>query len=145
LAGGLANIAKIPELKRRIIFTLLMLAVYRIGCFIPTPGVDAEALMSFFARQQRTIFGLFDMFSGGALERLSVFALGIMPYISAAIIMELLKVVVPTIDRLYKEGEAGSKKIKQYTRYGTLIIAAVQGWGSALRWKAWAGPKAPWS
>jgi preprotein translocase subunit SecY len=129
LAGGLANIAKIPELKRRIIFTLLMLAVYRIGCFIPTPGVDAEALMSFFARQQRTIFGLFDMFSGGALERLSVFALGIMPYISAAIIMELLKVVVPAIDRLYKEGEAGSKKIKQYTRYGTLIIAAVQGLG----------------
>ncbi len=129
MAGGLANIAKIPELKRRIIFTLLMLAVYRIGCFIPTPGVDADALMNFFARQQRTIFGLFDMFSGGALERLSVFALGIMPYISAAIIMELLKVVVPTIDRLYKEGEAGSKKIKQYTRYGTLIIAAVQGLG----------------
>jgi preprotein translocase subunit SecY len=129
LAAGLANIAKIPELKRRIIFTLLMLAVYRIGCFIPTPGVDAEALMAFFARQQRTIFGLFDMFSGGALERLSVFALGIMPYISAAIIMELLKVVVPTIDRLYKEGEAGTKKIKQYTRYGTLVIAAIQGLG----------------
>ena len=90
--AGLANIAKIPELKRRIIFTLLMLAVYRVGCFIPTPGVDAEALMAFFARQQRTIFGLFDMFSGGALERLSVFALGIMPYISAAIIMELLSI-----------------------------------------------------
>jgi preprotein translocase subunit SecY len=127
--AGLANIAKIPELKRRIIFTLLMLAVYRVGCFIPTPGVDTEALMAFFARQQRTIFGLFDMFSGGALERLSVFALGIMPYISAAIIIELLKVVVPYIDRLYKEGEAGSKKIKQYTRYGTLIIAAIQGFG----------------
>jgi preprotein translocase subunit SecY len=129
LAAGLANIFKIPELNRRITFTLLMLAVYRIGCFIPTPGVDAEALMAFFARQQRTIFGLFDMFSGGALERLSVFALGIMPYISAAIIMELLKVVVPHIDRLYKEGEAGSKKIKQYTRYGTLVIAAIQGLG----------------
>jgi preprotein translocase subunit SecY len=129
LAGSLANIAKIPELKRRIVFTLLMLAVYRIGCFIPTPGVDAEALMAFFARQQRTIFGLFDMFSGGALERLSVFALGIMPYISASIIMELLKVVIPTIDRLYKEGEAGIKKIKQYTRYGTLVIAAIQGLG----------------
>jgi preprotein translocase subunit SecY len=129
LAGGFGNIAKIPELKRRIIFTLLMLAVYRIGCFIPTPGVDAEALMAFFARQQRTIFGLFDMFSGGALERLSVFALGIMPYISASIIMELLKVVIPAIDRLYKEGEAGTKKIKQYTRYGTLIIAAIQGLG----------------
>jgi len=129
LAAGLANIAKIPELKRRILFTLLMLAVYRVGCFIPTPGVDAEALMAFFARQQRTIFGLFDMFSGGALERLSVFALGIMPYISASIIMELLKVVIPTIDRLYKEGEAGVKKIKQYTRYGTLVIAAIQGLG----------------
>jgi len=129
LAGGFANIGKIPELKRRIIFTLLMLAVYRVGCFIPTPGVDAEALMSFFARQQRTIFGLFDMFSGGALERLSVFALGIMPYISASIIMELLKVVIPTIDRLYKEGDAGIKKVKQYTRYGTLVIAAIQGLG----------------
>lgn len=129
MAAGLANIAKIPELKRRIVFTLLMLAVYRIGCFIPTPGVDAEALMAFFARQQRTIFGMFDMFSGGALERLSVFALGIMPYISASIIMELLKVVIPTIDRLYKEGESGIKKIKQYTRYGTLVIAAIQGLG----------------
>ncbi len=129
MAGGFANIAKIPELKRRILFTLLMLAVYRVGCFIPTPGVDAEALMSFFARQQRTIFGLFDMFSGGALERLSVFALGIMPYISASIIMELLKVVIPTIDRLYKEGDAGIKKVKQYTRYGTLVIAAIQGLG----------------
>ena len=127
--AGFANIAKIPELKRRIIFTLLMLVVYRIGCFIPTPGVDAEALMSFFARQQRTIFGMFDMFSGGALERLSVFALGIMPYISASIIIELLKVVIPAIDRLYKEGESGMKKIKQYTRYGTLVIAAIQGLG----------------
>ena len=127
--AGFANIAKIPELKRRIIFTLLMLVVYRIGCFIPTPGVDAEALMSFFARQQRTIFGMFDMFSGGALERLSVFALGIMPYISASIIIELLKVVIPAIDRLYKEGESGIKKIKQYTRYGTLVIAAIQGLG----------------
>ncbi len=127
--AGFGNITKIPELKRRIIFTLLMLVVYRVGCFIPTPGVDAEALMSFFARQQRTIFGMFDMFSGGALERLSVFALGIMPYISASIIIELLKVVVPAIDRLYKEGESGIKKIKQYTRYGTLVIAAIQGLG----------------
>jgi len=129
LAAGLANIAKIPELKRRILFTLFILAVYRVGCFIPTPGVDANALMAFFARQQRTILGLFDMFSGGALERLSVFALGIMPYISAAIIMELLKVVIPTLERLYKEGEAGTKKIKQYTRYGTVVIAAIQALG----------------
>ncbi len=132
MASGLYNIGKIPELKRRILFTLLMLAVYRIGCFIPTPGIDAEALMAFFARQQRTIFGLFDMFSGGALERLSVFALGIMPYISAAIIMELLKVVIPAIDKLYKEGEAGIKKIKQYTRYGTVVIAAIQALGISI-------------
>jgi preprotein translocase subunit SecY len=130
--GAFSSIAKIPELKRRIIFTLLMLAVYRLGCQVPTPGIDAEALMRFFAAQRGTIFGLFDMFSGGALERLSVFALGIMPYISAAIIIELLKVVIPAIDKLYKEGEAGQKKIKQYTRYGTVVIAAIQGIGIAV-------------
>ncbi len=133
------NIAKIPELKRRIGFTLLMLAVYRVGCHIPTPGIDADALMAFFARQQRTIFGLFDMFSGGALERLSVFALGIMPYISAAIIIELLKVVIPAIEKLYKEGEAGQKKIKQYTRYGTVIIAAIQGMGISIALESMGG------
>jgi preprotein translocase subunit SecY len=130
--SAFSSIAKIPELKRRIIFTLLMLAVYRLGCQIPTPGIDTEALMRFFAAQRGTIFGLFDMFSGGALQRLSVFALGIMPYISAAIIIELLKVVVPAIDKLYKEGEAGQKKIKQYTRYGTIIISAIQGIGIAV-------------
>jgi preprotein translocase subunit SecY len=132
VASGLANIAKIPELKRRIIFTLMMLAVYRLGVQIPTPGIDPDALMAFFARQRGTIFGLFDMFSGGALERLSVFALGIMPYISAAIIMELLKVVIPGLEKLYKEGEAGQKKIKQYIRYGTVLISAVQGMGIAV-------------
>ncbi len=132
MATGLANIAKIPELKRRILFTLLMLAVYRLGCQVPTPGIDPDALMAFFARQRGTIFGLFDMFSGGALERLSVFALGIMPYISAAIIMELLKVVIPSLEKLYKEGEAGQKKIKQYIRYGTVLISAVQGMGIAI-------------
>ncbi|MBI4796977.1 MAG: preprotein translocase subunit SecY, partial [Deltaproteobacteria bacterium] len=97
-----------------------------------TPGIDPDALMAFFARQRGTIFGLFDMFSGGALERMSVFALGIMPYISAAIIIELLKVVVPALERLYKEGEAGTKKIKQYTRYGTVLIAIVQGIGISI-------------
>jgi len=130
--GGFQNIAKIPELKRRILVTLLLLAVYRVGCHIPTPGIDAEALMNFFARHRGTIFGLFDMFSGGALERLSVFALGIMPYISASIIMELLKIVIPAIEKLYKEGEAGQKKIKQYTRYGTVILSAIQGLGIAI-------------
>jgi len=130
--SAFASIAKIPELKRRILFTLLMLAVYRLGCQVPTPGIDPDALMAFFAAQRGTIFGLFDMFSGGALERLSVFALGIMPYISAAIIIELLKVVIPGLEKLYKEGEAGQKKIKQYTRYGTVVIAAVQGLGIAV-------------
>jgi preprotein translocase subunit SecY len=130
--GAFSSITKIPELKKRIIFTLLMLIVYRLGCQIPTPGIDTAALMRFFAAQKGTIFGLFDMFSGGALQRLSVFALGIMPYISAAIIIELLKVVLPSIDKLYKEGEAGQKKIKQYTRYGTIIISAIQGMGIAV-------------
>ncbi len=130
--SAFSSIAKIPELKKRIFFTLMMLAVYRLGCQIPTPGIDPDALMAFFARQRGTIFGLFDMFSGGALERLSVFALGIMPYISAAIIMELLKVVIPGLEKLYKEGEAGQKKIKQYIRYSTCVIAAVQGLGIAV-------------
>lgn len=137
MAAGLSNIAKIPELKRRIIFTLLMLAVYRVGCFIPTPGVDATALMDWF-RQSSTrtnILGLFDLFSGGALERMSVFALGIMPYISASIIMELLKVVIPSLDRLYKEGESGTKKIKQYIRYATVVIAAIQSLGISFALK----------
>lgn len=129
--SAFSSIAKIPELKRRIIFTMLMLGVYRLGCHIPTPGIDPQALMAFFAAQRGTIFGLFDMFSGGALQKFAVFALGIMPYISASIIIELLKVVLPSIEKLYKEGEAGQKKIKQYTRYGTVVICAVQGLGIA--------------
>ena len=129
--SAFSSIAKIPELKRRIIFTMLMLGVYRLGCHIPTPGIDPQALMAFFAAQRGTIFGLFDMFSGGALQKFAVFALGIMPYISASIIIELLKVVIPSIEKLYKEGEAGQKKIKQYTRYGTVVICAVQGLGIA--------------
>ena len=129
--SAFSSIAKIPELKRRILFTMLMLAVYRLGVQVPTPGVDPEALMAFFAAQRGTIFGMFDMFSGGALERLSVFALGIMPYISASIILQLLQVVIPTLEKLSKEGESGQKKIKQYTRYGTMVIAAIQGMGIA--------------
>ncbi len=129
--SAFSSIAKIPELKRRILFTMMMLAVYRLGCHIPTPGIDPQALMAFFAAQRGTIFGLFDMFSGGALQKFAVFALGIMPYISASIIMELLKIVLPSIEKLYKEGEAGQKKIKQYTRYGTVVICAVQGLGIA--------------
>jgi preprotein translocase subunit SecY len=141
--SAFSSIAKIPELKRRIMFTLLMLAVYRLGCQVPTPGIDPQALMAFFAQQRGTIFGLFDMFSGGALEKLSVFALGIMPYISASIIIELMKVVIPGLEKLYKEGESGQKKIKQYTRYGTVVIAAIQGLGIAVGLESMTGGQLP--
>jgi preprotein translocase subunit SecY len=132
LIGGFQNIPKIPELKRRILFSLAMLAVYRLGCHIPTPGIDAAAMAAFFGSKQGTLFGLFDMFSGGALKRMSVMALGIMPYISAAIIIELLEVVVPYLEKLKKEGEQGRKKITQYTRYGTVFLCIIQGFGIAV-------------
>ncbi|MBW2205378.1 MAG: preprotein translocase subunit SecY [Deltaproteobacteria bacterium] len=132
MIGGVQNIAKIPELKKRVIFTFLMLAVYRLGCHIPTPGIDGAALGSFFSSQQGTLFGLFDMFSGGALSQMSVMALGIMPYISASIILELLTVVVPYLEKLKKEGEQGRKKITQYTRYGTVVLSMIQGFGIAI-------------
>lgn len=134
------NIFKIPELKKRVLFSLGMLAVYRIGCFIPTPGIDRIALASFFKQAQGTLLGLFDMFSGGALERLSVFALGIMPYISSSIIFQLLTVVVPAIEKLSKEGESGRKKIVQYTRYGTMVLSVVQGLGIAIGLESMRGP-----
>ena len=132
MIGGFQNISKIPELKKRIFFALCMLAVYRLGCHIPTPGVDGTALSAFFASKKGTLFGLVDMFSGGALSRMSVMALGIMPYISASIILELLSVVVPYLEKLKKEGEQGRKKIVQYTRYGTVILSAIQGFGIAI-------------
>ena len=132
MIGGLQNIPKIPELKKRIIFTFLMLAVYRLGCHIPTPGIDGAALAAFFGAREGTLFGLFDMFSGGALRQMSVMALGIMPYISASIILELLAVVIPHLERLKKEGEQGRKKITQYTRYGTVILCMIQGFGIAI-------------
>lgn len=131
MISGLGNIARIPELKKRILFTLAMLAVYRVGVHIPTPGVDSEVMASFF-ENSNTLFGLFDMFAGGALRQFSVFALGIMPYISASIILELLTVVIPHLERLKKEGDAGRKKIIQYTRYGTVVLAAIQGFGIAV-------------
>lgn len=130
--SGFQNIGKIPELKRRIIATLALLAVYRLGVSIPTPGLDSNALAGLFAKAKGTIFGFFDMFAGGGLERLSIFALGIMPYISASIILQLLTVVVPTLEKLSKEGEAGKKKITQYTRYGTVLISLIQGFGIAM-------------
>jgi preprotein translocase subunit SecY len=132
MMSGAQNIFKIPELKRRILWTLALLAVYRIGVHIPTPGINGDALASFFAQQRGTIFGLIDMFSGGALERLSVFALGIMPYISASIILQLLTVVIPYLAQLQKEGEIGRKKIVQYTRYGTVVLSIIQGFGIAV-------------
>ncbi|OPX37009.1 MAG: preprotein translocase subunit SecY [Desulfobacteraceae bacterium 4484_190.2] len=132
MIGGFQNITKIPELKKRILFTLFMLAVYRVGCHIPTPGIDGAALSAFFSSKQGSLFGLFDMFSGGALSRMSVMALGIMPYISASIILQLLTVVIPHLEKLKKEGEQGRKKITQYTRYGTVILSVVQGFGIAV-------------
>ena len=132
LGGGFGNIFKIPELKKRIIYTLALLIVYRIGVHVPTPGIDTVALASFFARAKGTLLGLFDMFSGGALERLSVFALGIMPYISASIILQLLTVTIPHLERLSKEGEQGRKKITQYTRYGTILLSVIQGFGISV-------------
>jgi preprotein translocase subunit SecY len=120
------NIFKIPELKKRVIFTLMFLIVYRIGAHIPTPGINGEALSQFLSTKAGGIMEFFDMFSGGALSRVTIFALGIMPYISASIIFQLLTVVIPAIGRLAKEGEAGRKKITRYTRYATVVISAVQ-------------------
>lgn len=137
---GFQNIGKIPELKRRIGTTLLLLAVYRIGAHIPTPGINNEALAAFFRAAQGTLLGLFDMFSGGALSQLSVFALGIMPYISSSIILQLLTVVVPHLERLSKEGEAGRRKITQYTRYGTVVLSFIQGFGIAAGLEGMTGP-----
>jgi preprotein translocase subunit SecY len=125
--SGLANAASIPELRKRVIFTLLMLFIYRMGVQIPTPGINGEALSAFFAKNASTLFGMFNMFSGGALENFSIFALGIMPYISASIIIQLLTVVVPQLESLSKEGESGRRKITQYTRYGTVVLSIIQG------------------
>lgn len=127
MRAGVQNAANIPELRRRIFFTLIMLAVYRAGVQIPTPGINGEALSSFFQKNAGTLFDMFNMFSGGALENFSIFALGIMPYISASIIFQLLTVVVPYLEALKKEGEAGRRKITQYTRYATVVLSVIQG------------------
>lgn len=132
MIDGIQNVFKIPELKKRILYTFGLLAVYRVGAFIPTPGIDSQALARYFENVQGTILGFFNMFSGGALEQMAVFALGIMPYISASIILELLTVVVPYLEKLKKEGEQGRKKINQYTRYGTVVLSMIQGLGIAI-------------
>jgi len=134
------NIFRIPELRKRVLFSLAMLAVYRVGCHVPTPGIDTQALAHFFKQMQGTLFGMVDMFSGGALEKLTVFALGIMPYISSSIIFQLLTVVVPAIEKLSKEGESGRKKIIQYTRYGTIVLSVVQALGISIGLESMRGP-----
>ncbi|PHR23496.1 MAG: preprotein translocase subunit SecY [Desulfotalea sp.] len=138
--SGLQSAANIPELRRRVLFTLIMLAVYRMGVQIPTPGINGEALSAFFSQNAGTLFGMFNMFSGGALENFSIFALGIMPYISASIIIQLLTVVIPQLEALKKEGEAGNRKITQYTRYGTVVLSIIQGTFIATGLQGMTGP-----
>ncbi|RLB71707.1 MAG: preprotein translocase subunit SecY, partial [Deltaproteobacteria bacterium] len=137
---GIENIGSIPELQRKIGWTLFLLFIYRIGIHVPTPGIDGQALASFFNQAKGTLLGMFDMFAGGGLRRLSVFSLGIMPYISASIILELLAMVVPTLERLKKEGEAGHRKIVTYTRYGTILLSVVQSFGIAVGLESMQGP-----
>ena len=128
MAKGFGGITKIPELRKRILFTLGMLAIYRILVFVSLPGVNRSVMKQIMAASSGSFLGMFNMFSGGALEQLSIIALGIMPYISSSIIFQLLTVVIPSLERLQKEGEAGRKKINQYTRYGTILISIVQGY-----------------
>lgn len=130
--SAFANIFKIPELRKRLLFTLGMLAVYRVGIFVTTPGVDRNVMRQIVKSQSGTFLAMFDLFSGGALEQLSIFALGIMPYVSASIILQLMSVVVKPLEEMRKEGEAGQRRINQYTRYGTVVLSIVQSTGIAL-------------
>ena len=134
--SALVNAFRIPDLKRRLLITAALLTVYRIGCYVPTPGIDTAALGEFFNRVAKTqgwaLFGIINMFSGGAMERLTIFALGIMPYISSSIIFQLLTAVIPALEKLSKEGKAGYEKINQYTRYGTVLLSVVQSFFIAL-------------
>ncbi len=129
MAQSFENVGKIPELRNRIFYTLLMFVVFRIGVHITTPGVDPVALSQFFNASNSNLFGLFNMFTGGALARFSIFSLGIMPYISSSIIFQMLPMVIPSLDRLQKEGESGRKKFMQYTRYGTVVLSLFQSVG----------------
>ena len=132
MASSLEGLGKVPELRKRLLYAVMMLAVYRIGVFITVPGVDRDILANYVRFGQTGLLGLFDMFSGGAISQMSVFALGVMPYISASIIFQLLAVVIPALERLQKEGEAGRAKINQYTRYATVALCAIQGVGIAV-------------
>jgi preprotein translocase subunit SecY len=140
LLEGLGGVSKIPELQRRILITLLLLAVYRIGVFIPTPGIDNTALLAFFEHARGSMMGLMDLFTGGALSSFSIFALGIMPYITSSIILSLLTVAIPHLEKLSKEGESGRCKITQYTRYGTVGLSIIQGFGIAWGLQQMASP-----
>src|SRR5215468_3955353 len=126
-----ANIFRIPDLRKRVLFTLALLAVYRLGGHIPTPGINILRWEEIFSRNSGGIFGFFDLFAGGNIRRLTVFALGIMPYITSSIILQLLTVVVPTLEKLSKEGELGRRKITQWTRYLTIILSVLQSFGIA--------------
>ena len=137
---SLQNIFSIVELRKRILFTMMMLAVYRVGCHVPTPGVNSQVLASFFEGSQGTLLGLVSAFTGGALERMTIFALGIMPYISASIILQLLTVVSEPVQRLSKEGAQGRKVITRWTRYGTVLLSVVQGAGIAVGLQSMRGP-----
>src|SRR5215472_3462417 len=125
------NIFRVPDLRKRLLFTLGLLAVYRLGSQIPTPGINTQKWEQFFASAQGSIFGFFDLFAGGNIRRLTIFALGIMPYITASIILQLMTVVVPTLEKLQKEGELGRRKITQWTRYLTVILSILQSFGIA--------------
>ncbi len=140
IESGYQNILKLPDLKRKLLITFALLFVYRVGVHVPTPGIDTAALASFFDNARGTLFAMFNMFSGGALDRLSVFALGIMPYISASIILQLMTVVIPHLEQLSKEGEQGRKKITQYTRYGTVGLSLIQGFGIAVGLESMTSP-----
>ncbi|HEY6558938.1 MAG TPA: preprotein translocase subunit SecY [Polyangiaceae bacterium] len=129
---GFSNIGKVPELRRRVAFTLIVLAIYRVGVFISTPGVDRNVMRGVMRSSDSGLLGLFNLFSGGALENLSIFALGIMPYISASIIMQLLGMVSKQVEEMRKEGEAGRRKLEQYTRYGTIVLATFQSFGVSM-------------
>ena len=132
VGGGFGNIFKIPELKKRILITLGLLIIYLVGVQVPTPGIDAVALASFFERAKEGLLGLFNMFSGGALSRFTIFALGIMPYISASIIFQVLGSTFPTIEKLQKEGEDGRRKLTQWTRYSTVFLCIMQAYGYSI-------------
>ena len=130
--AGFGALAKADELKKRLWFTVGALIIYRLGTYLPLPGIDPGALADIFSQQSSGILGMFDMFSGGALSRMTIFALNIMPYITASIIMQLMTAIVPSLEALKKDGESGRKMINQYTRYLTVLLATVQGYGIAV-------------